>query len=297
MFSDCAGCYCAALATAGVVSLYRAVLIIKIIEKFLQSKFNDLRMCEDGIFHNERFVAIIDGVTSKGIIRWNHQSSGYHAKELILIGLSRLSGAETAAEAFEHLNSVLYKEYGEKTEYFQNHPEERLQATIVIYSVYHKEIWCFGDCQYMINEQIFTNEMKIDALLAEVRSVYLQLMLLEGKTMEELLACDPAQEIILPLLKRQFRFSNCNLEYGYSVLDGFCNHFKNLITHSVPEHSSVVLASDGYPILKPTLQLSEIELKSVMQNDPLCINQYKSTRGFTNGKKSLDDRAYIRFVT
>jgi len=273
------------------------VLAMNIIEKFLESKFDNPNLCEDGIFHNESFIAVIDGVTPKGVIRWNNQSSGYHAKELLLMGLSQLSGLETAEQAFKFLNSILHREYGEKAEYFLSNPEERLQATLVIYSIYHKQIWCFGDCQYMINELIFTNEMKIDALLAEVRSVYLHLMILEGKTIEELLACDPSQEIIFPLLKKQFHFSNSDLDYGFSVLDGFCNNFKNIIVHSVPEHSTIVLASDGYPDIKSTLLLSEIELESIKQNDPLCINQYKSTRGFTNGKKSLDDRAYIRFIT
>ena len=273
------------------------MLTMDIIEKFLKSKIDNPDLCEDGIFHNESFIAVIDGVTPKGVLKWNTQSSGYHAKELLLAGLSQLTGPETAEQAFKFLNSVLYREYGEKAEYFLENPEERLQATLVIYSVYHKQIWFFGDCQCMINELVFTHEMKIDALLAEVRSVYLQLMLLEGKAIEELISFDPSQEIIFPLLKKQFLFSNRDLEYGFRVLDGFCNNFENIIVHHVPEHSSIVLASDGYPDIKPTLQLSEAELESIKQKDPLCINQYKSTRGFTNGKTSLDDRAYIRFNT
>lgn len=277
--------------------IYQAVFAVEIIEQFLESKFENPALCEDGIFHNENFIAVIDGVTPKGVVRWNHQSSGYHAKEILLIALSQLNGTETATEAFKRLNAALHTEYGEQADYFLRHPEERLQATLILYSVHHKEIWCFGDCQCMMNGQPFTNEMKIDTLLAEVRSVYLHLMLREGKTMEELLAHDPSQEVIFPLLKKQFYFSNCDLEYGFSVLDGFCNDFQNVIVHPVPGHSEVALASDGYPILRSTLQLSESELASIKQSDPLCIHQYKSTRGFTNGKKSLDDRAYIRFTT
>lgn len=270
---------------------------ITIIEKFLQSKVDNPDLCEDGIFHNESFIAVIDGVTPKGVIKWNNTSSGYHAKELILMGLSQLRGIETATEVFKILNSILHREYGERAEYFLHNPEERLQATLVIYSAHHKQIWCFGDCQCMINGMVFTNEMKIDGLLAEVRSVYLHLMLLEGKTIDELLSHDPSQEVIFPLLKKQFHFSNSDLEYRFNVLDGFCNDFKNIIIHNVPEHSTIILASDGYPMLRVTLQLSECELESIRQTDPLCINQYKSTRGFTNGKKTLDDRAYIRLIT
>lgn len=270
---------------------------IEVIEQFIRSKYDDPDLCEDGIFNSENFVAVIDGVTSKGVIKWNNRSNGYHAKEILLSGLSKLRGTETATEVFAFLNTTLYKEYGKEADYFFRYPEERLQATLVIYSVHHRQIWCFGDCQGMINGMPFTNEMKIDTLVAELRSVYLRLMLLEGKTVEELLDCDSSQDIIFPLLKKQFLLSNSDLDYGYSVLDGFCNDFNKLIVHNVLEHSEVVLATDGYPIIKPTLQLSELELECVKQNDPLCIDQYKSTRGFTNGKKSLDDRAYIKFIT
>ena len=63
----------------------------------------------------------------------------------------------------------------------------------------------------------------------------------------------------------------------------------------IPTNSTDILASDGYPKLMRTLELSEAELENLRINDPLCINTYKSTRGWTDGKKALDDRAYIRF--
>jgi len=86
-----------------------------------------------------------------------------------------------------------------------------------------------------------------------------------------------------------------NNEYGYSVLNGLCDDFSKLVIKNVPPNSVVVLASDGYPILMPTLESSEIKLERLKEDDPLCIHNYKSTTGWTNGKKALDDRAYIRF--
>ena len=268
-----------------------------IIENFLESKYDDISLCEDGIFHNENFIAVIDGVTPKGKIKWNGQTSGFHAKEVILKGLAELSGKETAPEALGCLNSLLYKEYGDRSSFFYDNPEERLQATLVIYNIYHREIWCFGDCQFIINDEVFVNEMRIDILLAELRSVYLQLEIRRGKTIQELCENDPSHNIILPILKNQFLFSNCDCEYGFSVLDGFCSDYSKAVIKKIPPNSLLVLASDGYPKLMPTLELSEAELDAVKRDDPLCISKFKSTRGFTDGKKSLDDRAYIRFRT
>ena len=270
---------------------------MKIIEYFIQSKYDDSTLCEDGIFHNEHFIAVVDGVTSKGNIKWDGHTSGYQAKEIILKGLGELKGKETAFEVLRHLNTLLYKAYVNKVDFFQHHSEERLQATLVIYSVYHRQIWCFGDCQFMIKEAVFADEMKIDTLVAEVRSVYLQLLMKQGKTVDELCIQDPSYDVIFPIIQRQFLLSNCDDEYGFSVLDGFCSDFGKAVIKDVPQNSIVVLASDGYPKLMPTLKSSEDELEAIRINDPLCIRLFKSTRGWTNGKKSLDDRAYIRFQT
>jgi hypothetical protein len=273
------------------------VFNMHIYECFIQSKYENSTLCEDGIFHNDNFIAIIDGVTPKGSITWEGHTSGYYAKELIIKGLSELKGDETALETFYYLNELINKEYGERADLFLRNPEERLQATLVIYSVTNRQIWSFGDCQFIINDNIYADEMKIDVLLAEIRSVYLQLAIKQGKTIQELCEQDPSVDFLMPILKRQILFSNCNSEYGFSVLDGFCSDFTKLAVKDVPPNSLLVLASDGYPVLKSTLELSEVELENLRVEDPLCIYKYKSTRGWTNGKKSLDDRAYIRFKT
>ena len=55
---------------------------------------------------------------------------------------------------------------------------------------------------------------------------------------------------------------------------------------TIPSSSSeIVLASDGYPFLKPTLAASEAALAEQI-----------ATKGIVEGNKSFDDRTYIRFV-
>ena len=55
-----------------------------------------------------------------------------------------------------------------------------------------------------------------------------------------------------------------------------------------------MLASDGYPYLKDTLEASEQALQEVLQEDPLLFRKYKATKGLQIGNRSFDDRAYIK---
>ena len=59
--------------------------------------------------------------------------------------------------------------------------------------------------------------------------------------------------------------------------------------------SEIVLASDGYPFLEPTLAASEVALAEQIANDPQNIHSFIATKGIVEGNKSFDDRTYIRF--
>lgn len=66
---------------------------------------------------------------------------------------------------------------------------------------------------------------------------------------------------------------------------------------TIPSSSSeIVLASDGYPFLEPTLAASEAALAEQIANDPQNIHSFIATKGIVEGNKSFDDRTYIRFV-
>lgn len=57
-----------------------------------------------------------------------------------------------------------------------------------------------------------------------------------------------------------------------------------------------MLASDGYPILKATLQESEESLARHLADDPQNIKEYVATKGLVEGNLSFDDRAYVRLT-
>lgn len=271
---------------------------MQIIEKFIESKYGNNALCEDGLFINEKFIAVMDGVTAKGKILWNNKTSGFHAKEILMDAMEDFNGDENAFQVLKYLNMQLQKQYHGNDEYFIKNTAERLRSTIVIYSQMHKQIWSFGDCQFSINGQAAKKEMEIDLLLAEVRSAYLHSELISGKSVEELCLSDPSQEVIFPFIKNQLYFSNCDKggKYEFSVLDGFCNEFSKAIICDVKKGDTVILASDGYPRLESSLAESELFIKELKEKDPLCIDYYKAVSGFTNKKSSIDDRTYIKFV-
>lgn len=65
-------------------------------------------------------------------------------------------------------------------------------------------------------------------------------------------------------------------------------------THIVKASNSVVLASDGYPTLLPTLKESEKALAHHLIDDPQNIGEFVATKGLVEGNVSFDDRTYIK---
>ena len=78
-------------------------------------------------------------------------------------------------------------------------------------------------------------------------------------------------------------------------MDGFTIPDAGIITTSIPDRvSTVVLATDGYPVLQDTLEASERILQEILQKDPLVFREYKSTKGMLEGYVSFDDRTYVK---
>jgi glycerophosphoryl diester phosphodiesterase len=133
-------------------------------------------------------------------------------------------------------------------------------------------------------------------LLANVRALYLETEFKLGNIISTSIEIDPGREFILPLLTRQSLFQNTtgSKEYSYGILDGFKVPKNEIKIISLENAKNIVLASDGYPILCPTLRKSENYLQRIIEDDPLCYKEFKSTKGVKKGNISFDDRAYLK---
>lgn len=271
---------------------------VKIIESFIKGKKNNKELCEDGLVITENYISIIDGVTSKGNTLWQNMTSGVYVKKLLINAINNMSPNLKAEDSILYLNTLIKEEYEKSNmyEYVKEHPEERLQANLIVFNISKNEIWMWGDCQALINKKLYHKEKKIDKILSEARSLFVDLELKNGKTVEDIIKNDTGRKYILPLLKQSIVYNNTIGEYGYNVLDGFEIMPKSVIKIKVKENDEIVLASDGYPVLKNSLKESEEKLLEILEKDPLLINIYKSTKGLQQGNISYDDRTYIKFV-
>ena len=262
--------------------------MIKIVEKLLLGKNQEQELCEDGIFISDNFVAIIDGVTSKSSQRYEGKTSGRYARDVLLNALEDMPIHYDSNTALKYLNSKLPKT--------ENIFDDRIQAGLILYNDYKKEIWSYGDCICMIDNILHEIKGVIEGEIIGHRIDFLKEEIKNGKIINDLLDNDTGRLHIQDYIKDHWKYANTGHKYGYAVLDGISFNKKLVKIYDVVNSHEIVLASDGYPFLKSTLLGSENAIQELKDNDPLCMDIFKGSKGFYPNKNGFDDRAYVRFV-
>ena len=289
---------------------------MKIIESSIIGKKSP-EACEDGMVVTDDFIAVIDGSTSKTPKHLNpDMKNGRYAMMLISEYIWEELKADASVDDFcQGVTAYIYNKVYEKLgveERLKEHPEERLTASAILYSRTRNEVWMVGDCQAIIDGKLYENGKPYEQEIARKRV----------ELIEQGLSPAEARKQIEPLLIKAM-LSGQN--QTYTVIDGFPIYREGVKVVSVSDSSSVqdsvpasdsvpcsdsasasvtipsssseiVLASDGYPFLKPTLAASEAALAEQIANDPQNIRSFIATKGIVEGNKSFDDRTYIRFV-
>ena len=295
---------------------------MKIIESSIIGKKSQ-EVCEDGMVITDDFIAVIDGSTSKTPKHLNpDMKNGRYAMMLISEYIREELEADASVDEFcQGVTAYIYTKVYEKLgveERLKEHPEERLTASTILYSRTRNEVWMVGDCQAIIDGKLYENGKPYEEKIARKRV----------ELIEQGLSPAEARKQIEPLLIEAM-LSGQN--QTYPVIDGFPVYREGVKVVSLSDSSSVqdsvsssdscsvqdpvscpgsasasdtipsssseiVLASDGYPFLKPTLAASETALAEQIANDPQNIHSVIATKGIVEGNKSFDDRTYIRFV-
>lgn len=252
--------------------------------------------CEDGIVTTDDFIAVIDGSTSKTSHRQRPGlSNGRLAMQRICEYISNMPADICLRNCCKGLTHCLSSPTVSSTavrQYMLLPPIQRPTASLGIYNRYRKEVWLIGDCQCLIDGQHHQNPKPHEAELAEARSIYIKQQLGAGHTIEEFQKKDTGRAHIMPLLIRACDSQNID----YAVVDGTPIPIRHIKVIPCRKAREIVLASDGYPLLLPTLEASEQFLAQVLQDDPLMTGAFKATKGLMQGNKSFDDRCYIRFT-
>ena len=295
---------------------------MKIIESCIIGK-KSTDACEDGMVVTDDSIAVIDGSTSKTPKHLNpDMKNGRYAMMLISEYIREELKADASVDDFcQGVTAFIYNKVYEKLgveEWLKEHPKERLTASAILYSWTRNEVWMVGDCQAIIDGKLYENGKPYEEKIARKRV----------ELIEQGLSPAEARKQIEPLLIKAM-LSGQN--QTYTVIDGFPIYREGVKVVSVSDSSSVqdsvsssdscsvqdpvscsdsasasdtipsssseiVLASDGYPFLKPTLAASEAALAEQIANDPQNIHSFIATKGIVEGNKSFDDRTYIRFV-
>ena len=288
------------------ISSDREVDFMKIIESSIIGKKSP-EACEDGMVITDDFIAVIDGSTSKTPKHLNpDMKNGRYAMMLISEYIREELKTDASVDEFcQGVTAYIYNKVYEKLgveERLKEHPEERLTASAILYSRTRNEVWMVGDCQAIIDGKLYENGKPYEEKIARKRVE----LIAQGLSPAE------ARKQIEPLLIGAM-LSGQN--QTYTVIDGFPIYLEGVKvvalkmkpvsssietyfqeqTKPVSSLNEVVLASDGYPFLKPTLLASEAALAEQIANDPQNIHSFIATKGIVEGNKSFDDRTYIRF--
>jgi hypothetical protein len=269
-------------------------------EQFLISKTGRLDDCEDALYIGKHFVAVIDGATSNTTGRWNGETSGKVAARLLVEACDQLPYDATARQAVDLLTSAIqsFYEHMGVVEIMRTDPVQRATASIVLVSLWRKEVWFIGDCQCLLDDRLISNEKLVDRIASEARAMFLETEILRGATIKELCQDDPGRAFIMPLLQGQNLFQNNQAagDYWYAVIDGSPVPDEGIVVHAIPASTEhIVLATDGYPVLKSSLQASERALQAILADDPLLFRRYKTVKALGPGNVSFDDRAFVKF--
>lgn len=270
-----------------------------VIEQFTQAKTGNEVDNEDKVVITDYFVAVIDGMTplNKSLYSW--VSPAKLCTELLADCIRGFSSTVTCSEAVAQLTDYV-KGYYEKNDILEEvytFPHKRMGANIIIYSHKRQEIWFVGDCHCLIDGRHITNEKLVDTLLAAMRSSIIREYLLTCDILD-LLNEDLSSNDLKPFLQQQYRYQNNQLSspLSYTVIDGFPVITNMIKVVDVRNASEIVLASDGFLILKESLRESENALRHLLKNDPLCYQLIPTTKGLRKGNVSFDDRSYIKLI-
>lgn len=264
---------------------------MQILEQFSQAKG---KVMEDTLVVSSHFAAVFDGATPKTAFRFHSLhgetlTPGQLASSTLADALMQIPPYYDARKAIDLLSQALRNALD----------SNQAEASGVIYSAYRNEIWSVGDCQFGVLRQSFEvhhTEKLIDHQLGRWRSSIVKSFLSRKLlSAEQIAGNDPGRALIQPFITRQRAYQNlASHPLGFGVFDGNPVPDNFLEIYKVPNDASrLILASDGYPVLFPTLIECERALQQRILKDPLCIEPPYETKGLVRGNRSYDDRTYL----
>ena len=171
----------------------------KIINKESFSVGKNENKNDDEIYIGENFVAVIDGVSNKNSVVVDGEK--VKLSRIITEAIRKMD----RPQAPQYAKSLSFEEFVKYinlyiSEYLQRYGLSgyigKLEATGVIYSKFHNQIWLVGDCRAIYDGKIVQNPLKVDEVYIDIRRKIMEALIKDGYTEEQLLLTDISRILI-----------------------------------------------------------------------------------------------------
>jgi hypothetical protein len=279
-------------------------------EAYTLGKFRDPLGGGDRLILGPRFFGVVDAATEKYGHSWTIDGTSMSGEAAMATVLARNLSKSTAElwQVLSHAQSEL-QEAALMSGIDLRKPGASPLASLVIYDSKARFLYHLGDCSFgFVLPHGFMplyHERLVDRLAATRRAQIIKAFAEKGTLP---VGVDPGREAIMEDLRAAVTLANANpLAYSphdtlhgvpkrdlvYPVFDAISPLAPALI--SLPaDLKSLVLSSDGYPKLFPSLRDSEEYLDTSLRLDPMRIGDHASTKGIAPGAVSFDDRSYLK---
>lgn len=287
--------------------------MVEIIEKYLMSKKGTEDGGEDRLILGPNFYGVVDGATDVSGINWGTKekpkTGGAVIADIIKEVFEDPKNKDISPEMFvEIVNKKIHdaaKEAGVDLGEFKN----RAAASFSVFFPEKNVIWHIGDCPFaFVNENKLDEhrfEIAVDKLLSKLRRDFIKQY--QEKGLDPFKdGKDLGREFVKPLTIRQPELQNRKFDsdeewtkgvpcktVAYKVINGFPTTID--ITKIPSGTKEVIITTDGFPVLKPTLKETLKILEEQVKKDPNCVDIILSPfKRVEPGNKSFDDMAYLR---
>lgn len=265
---------------------------MKILENRTTGKYGTDSRNEDAVVITPYFTAVIDGATDISGAETGGMTPGRFAAQTVAAAFTKLDKNADAAATVAFLTAALAE-----ARRAHNVPQEvRPFCVFACYSKERQQIFRLKDIKIAVNGAEVAGEIAVVEALVEARRALLHGCLAAGKSVAELQEDDPSRVIYSAFSTHNFALlNNADSAYGFGAIDGSPVPDIFIETVDLPERAEVILASDGYPVLKDSLAESEAVLADILARDPLLIGDYPQPRAMLQNGVSFDDRSWLRF--
>lgn len=278
---------------------------MRVVERFVAGKAGDPLLCEDAVVVTDGHAAIVDGATDITGRRYGVPgvTGGRWAMAACVAAIEALPADADAETATARLTAALAERIDPALA-----PQLRPSASVTIYSRSRRQVWQIGDVAFHyagLPAGAGRPRRPVDRIAADFRAAVIAAETAAAGTTADaagtppgrldLATDDPGRRAAQALISRQGALRNTLGPYGFAALDGRPMPPALVVVHDVPGHiGELVLASDGYPEIRPTLAGTEARLAELLAEDPHCVGALRGTKGVMAGQVSFDDRSYLR---